>query len=265
MITIRRARVEDLLGMQACNVQCLPENYQFKYYLYHMLTWPQLLWVADEGGKIVGYVMAKMEEDAEVPHGHITSVSILRTHRQLQLAQKLMEQSHKMMETVFDAEYVSLHVRETNYAAYHLYTKTLGYERHCVENGYYADGENAYELRKPFHSNDRLKLQREAKKADEVAKQNDRTRKGRSDNVKDRLKKKLEKSEKGKTVPAQVADKPHSDAAAPSSSSDGAASGENAAAPPKPLSKSQKKRMRKKKKKAAQNQESSEPTKSETS
>lgn len=33
-------------------------------------------------GKIVGYVLAKMEEDANVPpHGHITSLAVLRTHR----------------------------------------------------------------------------------------------------------------------------------------------------------------------------------------
>ena len=32
------------------------------------------------------------------------------------------------METVFGAEYVSLHVRVTNKGAYHLYTNTLGYE-----------------------------------------------------------------------------------------------------------------------------------------
>lgn len=45
------------------------------------------------------------------------------------------------MKQVFKAEYVSLHVRKSNYAAYHLYTETLGYEQHDVEKGYYADGE----------------------------------------------------------------------------------------------------------------------------
>ena len=42
-----------------------------KYYFYHLLTWPQLLWVAEDfDGTIVGYVMAKMEEDEAVPrHG----------------------------------------------------------------------------------------------------------------------------------------------------------------------------------------------------
>jgi hypothetical protein len=39
----------------------LPENYQMKYYLYHILSWPQLLYVAEDyDGSIVGYVLAKM-------------------------------------------------------------------------------------------------------------------------------------------------------------------------------------------------------------
>jgi len=28
MVNIRRARLEDLLAMQQCNLMCLPENYQ---------------------------------------------------------------------------------------------------------------------------------------------------------------------------------------------------------------------------------------------
>lgn len=34
--------------LQRCNLLCLPENYQLKYYLYHNLTWPQLLYVAED-------------------------------------------------------------------------------------------------------------------------------------------------------------------------------------------------------------------------
>ena len=66
----------DLMNMQHCNLLCLPENYQMKYYFYHGLSWPQLSYVAEDGdGKIVGYVLAKMEEDPEeTPHGHITSL-----------------------------------------------------------------------------------------------------------------------------------------------------------------------------------------------
>ena len=52
---------DDLLNMQHCNLLCLPENYQMKYYFYHELSWPQLSFVAeDTSGRIVGYVLAKM-------------------------------------------------------------------------------------------------------------------------------------------------------------------------------------------------------------
>lgn len=115
----------DLLpAIQTCNITNLPENYFLKYYLYHALTWPQLSFVAvvrprngyklstsgvstGSGGafaagdisgqypKVVGYVLAKMEEEPSdgVQHGHITSISVMRTHRRLGIAERLMRMS----------------------------------------------------------------------------------------------------------------------------------------------------------------------------
>ena len=101
MVSIRRARVEDLLKMQETNLLCLPENYQFKYYIYHCLSWPSLLHVAEEfDGKIVGYVLAKLDEEEDnsnIVHGHITSISVLRTYRKLGLASKLMKHCCKYL------------------------------------------------------------------------------------------------------------------------------------------------------------------------
>mmetsp|Transcript_41189 Transcript_41189/g.46518 ORF Transcript_41189/g.46518 Transcript_41189/m.46518 type:complete len:268 (-) Transcript_41189:98-901(-) len=149
MVSIRQATVYDLLQIQTTNLWCLPENYQMKYYFYHLLSWPQLLWVAEDfDGKIVGYVLAKMEEDESQPkHGHITSLSVLRTHRKRGIATMLMRRSQREMGDVFDSEYVSLHVRKSNRAAFHLYSVTLQYEVNDVEKGYYADGEDAYDMR----------------------------------------------------------------------------------------------------------------------
>lgn len=125
-----------------------------KYYFYHLLSWPQLLWVAEDfDGRIVGYVLAKMEEDEAQPkHGHITSLSVLRTHRKRGVATALMRRSQLEMQDVFDAEYVSLHVRKSNRAAFHLYSVTLRYQVHDVEKGYYADGEDAYDMRCYFRN-----------------------------------------------------------------------------------------------------------------
>ncbi|PWN27890.1 putative N-terminal acetyltransferase complex subunit ARD1 [Jaminaea rosea] len=160
---IRPARLADLLELQRTNLHCLPENYTLRYYLYHSLTWPQLSFVAtDSKQRVVGYCLAKMEEEPKdgIQHGHVTSISVLRGYRRLGLAQKLMRQSQMAMRDVFDAEFVSLHVRRTNRAAIGLYRDTLGFEVHGVEKGYYADGEDALAMR--------LYLQKDKGKSSEV-------------------------------------------------------------------------------------------------
>ncbi|KAK4575127.1 N-terminal acetyltransferase A complex catalytic subunit ard1 [Recurvomyces mirabilis] len=133
---IRQLRPADIPHVQQTNITNLPENYFCKYYLYHALSWPQLSFVAVDvsrpkktpydAPKIVGYVLAKMEEDPAdgIQHGHITSLSVMRTHRRLGLAEKLMRQSPLA-----------------------LYRDTLGFKQGGVEEKYYADGEDAYSMK----------------------------------------------------------------------------------------------------------------------
>ncbi|KAH6639834.1 N-acetyltransferase complex ARD1 subunit [Boeremia exigua] len=156
---IRPLLPSDIPHVQLANITNLPENYFCKYYLYHAMSWPQLSWVAVDVSrppktpydppKIVGYVLAKMEEEPAdgIPHGHITSLSVMRTHRRLGLAEKLMRQSQRAMAETFSASYVSLHVRMSNLAALHLYRETLGFSVEKIEAKYYADGEDAYSMR----------------------------------------------------------------------------------------------------------------------
>ena len=158
-ITIRQATIEDVQAMQNANLHNLPENYQLKYYMYHILSWPQASFVAttstihSEGQeeKVVGYVLGKMEDDPEAedktPHGHITSLSVMRTYRRMGIAEKLMRQSLYAMCQLFDAKYVSLHVRKSNRAALHLYRDSLQFEVQLIEKSYYQDGEDAYAMK----------------------------------------------------------------------------------------------------------------------
>jgi peptide alpha-N-acetyltransferase len=140
--------------------------------MYHVLSWPQLLHVAENHkGQIVGYVLAKMEEDATPPHGHITSLAVLRTHRKCGIATKLMQQAHERMQEAFGSHYCSLHVRYTNLAAFHLYSETLGYKIAEVEKGYYADGEDAYSMRKDFVFSDDATKEAEKKTAQDAARE----------------------------------------------------------------------------------------------
>ncbi|KIM47065.1 hypothetical protein M413DRAFT_440608 [Hebeloma cylindrosporum] len=152
-MNIRLAKVEDLMGMQACNLQNLPENYTMKFWMYHAMTWPQISFVAeDHKGRIVGYVLAKIEEPSEEGkseeiHGHVNSISVLRSYRRLGLAKKLMLLSQEAMASIYKASYVSLHVRKSNKAAIALYRDTLGFEVAKVEKKYYGDGEDALSMR----------------------------------------------------------------------------------------------------------------------
>lgn len=159
---IRCATTSDLMNMQHCNLLCLPENYQMKYYFYHGLSWPQLSYVAvDERNKIVGYVLAKMEEEPDEgtgvkePHGHITSLAVKRSHRRLGLAKKLMDQASRAMVENFKAKYVSLHVRKSNRAALALYKTVLQFSVSDIEPKYYADGEDAYAMKKELVSEEK--------------------------------------------------------------------------------------------------------------
>ncbi|MCJ1415819.1 N-terminal acetyltransferase A complex catalytic subunit ard1 [Xylographa parallela] len=156
---IRPLHPSDIPHVQQTNLTNLPENYFLKYYLYHALSWPTLSYVAVDTSRpaktpydpprIVGYVLAKMEEEPAdgVQHGHITSLSVMRTHRRLGLAEKLMRMSQRAMLESHSAQYVSLHVRMSNTAALHLYRDTLGFKVEKIESKYYADGEDAYSMK----------------------------------------------------------------------------------------------------------------------
>ncbi|CCH43962.1 putative acetyltransferase [Wickerhamomyces ciferrii] len=181
-ITIRQAQISDIQAMQNANLNNLPENYQLKYYMYHILSWPEASYVAtttdgpeqfdenedvqikyvkdikgdpayvNHNEKIVGYALAKMEDDPDAedktPHGHVTSLSVMRTYRRQGIAEKLMRQALYALTETFQAEYVSLHVRKSNRAALHLYRDTLQFEVLSIEKSYYADGEDAYSMKK---------------------------------------------------------------------------------------------------------------------
>ncbi|KAF9258775.1 hypothetical protein L218DRAFT_964187, partial [Marasmius fiardii PR-910] len=80
-------------------------------------------------------------------HGHVNSISVLRTYRRLGLAKQLMLLSQDAMVTVYRAKSCFLHVRKTNKAAIGLYRDTLGFEAEEVESKYYGVGEDALSMR----------------------------------------------------------------------------------------------------------------------
>ncbi|KAK8893548.1 N-terminal peptidyl-glutamic acid acetylation [Tritrichomonas musculus] len=151
-ISLRRVKIGDFIQLQNANLHCLAENYHMWFWLYHYLLTPQGAHVAvNSHGKILGYVLGKVDDDKKNkqagPHGSITSVAVYSGYRKLGIATKLLSYTHKTLRECYNAQYVNLHVRETNRAGQILYKKTLGYKFVKVEEGYYADGENAHSLR----------------------------------------------------------------------------------------------------------------------
>ena len=149
-ISLRRVKASDILKLQNANLHCLAENYPLWYWMLHYFSCPQVSHISiNKNGKCLGYVLGKMDTDArsEPPHGQITSVATFSQFRKLGIATKLMKYTHKSLRDNFNAEYVNLHMRETNRAAAALYRGTLGYQFVKCEKSYYSDGENAYSLR----------------------------------------------------------------------------------------------------------------------
>ena len=66
------------------------------------------------------------EDDSTM--GQITSVAVCREYRRLGLAHKLMRQSQIKMCEVYNCKTCALHVRESNYAARHMYEDVLGFK-----------------------------------------------------------------------------------------------------------------------------------------
>jgi len=63
-----------------------------------------------------------------------------------------MDQASRSMIESFSAKYVSLHVRKSNRAALNLYANTLKFSISEIEPKYYADGEDAYAMKRDLKS-----------------------------------------------------------------------------------------------------------------
>lgn len=93
--------------------------------------------------------------EGEPSHGHVTSISVLRSYRRLGIAKKLMLQSRGLpssfqtslltnpflskeeaMASVYKVDFVSLHVRKSNRAALSLYRDALGFTVKDIEKKY---------------------------------------------------------------------------------------------------------------------------------
>ena len=150
---MRKFTPDDLQSVMQINRVCLPENYTDVFFIDLHQRFPETFIVAEEDGKIVGYVMCRIEVGLAsfslgglIRKGHVVSIAVLPQGRRKGVAQALMNMTIDGMR-YYKAKQCYLEVRVTNAAGVALYKK-LGFDVSRTSNGYYSDGEDAYVMTK---------------------------------------------------------------------------------------------------------------------
>lgn len=150
---MRKFTMNDLESVTRINQLCLPENYSDIFYADLYRRFPETFLVAEADGKIVGYIMCRVEVGLSnhrlpglVKKGHVVSIAVLPEYRRKGVGTALVTKAMEGMLT-HGAKQCYLEVRVTNEQAIRLYKK-LGLEVTRTVHGYYADGEDAHVLSK---------------------------------------------------------------------------------------------------------------------
>jgi len=148
-VIIRKFKPQDLDAVIRINRACLPENYPPYFFMQHHKDYPEAFLVAELNGRIVGYVMCRVEFGASnikpgfSRKGHIISLAVIPEARRKGIATALMKAAMKAMKEVYGAKEYYLEVRVSNTPAINLYHK-LGYREIRRIPRYYLDGEDAW-------------------------------------------------------------------------------------------------------------------------
>ncbi|MFP3309514.1 MAG: N-acetyltransferase [Acidilobus sp.] len=175
---IRKATEEDIDQVMEVNLASLPENYWYSFYVHVLNEWGDAFLVAESEGKIIGYIMNRVEEtydnvlmglESELPEGtgreggkregllealrrrfsgstrvgHVISIAVLAEYRRRGVGSALMKEAIDVLSSKYDVDAVYLEVRVSNEPAIRMYEK-FGFKKVRIIKGYYRDGEDAY-------------------------------------------------------------------------------------------------------------------------
>ncbi|EDR24944.1 N-terminal acetyltransferase complex ard1 subunit, putative, partial [Entamoeba dispar SAW760] len=108
MICVRRATAQDLFSIQ--NYQLTTEEgYQSKYYYYHFLSWPYLMYVAETiNKKIVGYTIMKTDEETKegLCTVQVTNLVVSESYRRMKIGTQLLKQTINAAIEIYGARIV---------------------------------------------------------------------------------------------------------------------------------------------------------------
>jgi ribosomal-protein-alanine N-acetyltransferase len=136
---IRQARKSDLREIYLIEIKSFPYPYPVESLASLLILFPRYFFVAECGGRVVGYVAGALNKDGS---GHIMSIAILPSYRGRGLGSRLMD----AIENAFRREGISrvyLEVSQNNKVALNLYRKR-GFKVISMRESYYPDGSDAY-------------------------------------------------------------------------------------------------------------------------
>ena len=169
---MRRATEEDLDHVIEVNLRSLPENYWYGFYKYVLSEWGDLFLVAEADGRVIGYIMNRVEETHDrvlmglenelesakrsnplealvrafsqpARVGHVISIAVLQEYRRRGIGSALMSEALRVFRERYDVDAVYLEVRVSNQPAINMYER-FGFVKARLVKGYYRDGEDAY-------------------------------------------------------------------------------------------------------------------------
>ena len=154
---LRRCELSDIIPVIEINLRTLPEHYSDYFYESLLEELPEAFIVAEISGKIVGYIMCKIEHGFSnfkklgfVKKGHVVSIAVIDEHRRKGFGSILVDEAVKGVKTIQGSE-LYLEVRCSNNDAVKLYEK-LGFSIIQRLKAYYRDGEDAYVMAIDFTS-----------------------------------------------------------------------------------------------------------------
>ena len=146
---LRRCELSDIIPVMEINLRTLPEHYSDYFYESLLEELPEAFIVAEISGKIVGYIMCKIEHGFSnfkklgfVKKGHVVSIAVIDEYRGKGFGSALVDEAIKGVKTIQCSE-LYLEVRCSNNDAVRLY-ETLGFFIIHRLKSYYRDGEDAY-------------------------------------------------------------------------------------------------------------------------
>ena len=146
---LRRCELGDIIPVMEINLRTLPEHYSDYFYERLLEELPEAFIVAELSGKIIGYIMCKMEHGFSnfkklgfVKKGHVVSIAVIDNHRRKGFGSVLVDEAIKGVK-IRQCSELYLEVRCSNNDAVRLYEK-LGFSIIHRLKAYYRDGEDAY-------------------------------------------------------------------------------------------------------------------------